>query len=362
MNKTTINSLHKKKMTEFEEDEQRLPEMKQTLASLKEKLAVSENACEQKDLDIKIKETEADIERIERQKMDYLVQNSDLMYKFNEMCKTRSVVYTLDSLKQSDMQRDDKPDKMDYYHKYRSNVDQDYVHVTETFINEDNYCYECKTFRVIHPDDGYLLCEKCGTKTTQCSNSEKPSLKDPAENRFYEYKRYTHFSGWLDNLQGKENVVLPQFIIDTILKEIHRERKSDRLDEVTEEDIRRYLKKYKKTSGFDRYYDHVTQILFRVTDIKPITMTSAQEQNLKLMFLQVQEPFELFKLDRSNFSSYAYIIYKFCQLLGYKEFLPKLKLHKNQSKLYEHDMIWKKICEYLGGKEKGWTFIKSYEY
>lgn len=361
MNKTTMTSLHKKKMTEFEDDERALPDKERELAVLQKEQAETEDVCKKKDLIIKIKELESDISRIKRQKMEYLVQNTDLMYKFNEIGKTRTVFYTLESLKKNEIQRSDKPDKMDYYHKYRSNVDSDYVHVTESFINEDNYCYDCKSFRVIHPDDGYLLCEKCGTKTTQCSNSEKPSLKDPSENRFYEYKRYTHFSDWLDNLQGKENVVVPQHVIDVILKEIHRERKMDKLDELTEEDIRRYLRKYKKDK-FDRHYDRVIQILFRVTDIKPITMTPAQEQNLKLMFLQIQEPFEMFKLERTNFSSYAYIIYKFCQLLGYKDFLPKLKLHKNQSKLYEHDMIWKKICEYLGGKEKGWIFIKSYEY
>ena len=51
--------------------------------------------------------------------------------------------------------------------------------------------------------------------------------------------------------------------------------------------------------------------------------------------------------------------YKFCQILGYNEFLPKLKLYKDRLKLYEHDKIWKKICEHLGGENAGWKFIKS---
>ena len=46
-------------------------------------------------------------------------------------------------------------------------------------------------------------------------------------------------------------------------------------------------------------------------------------------------------------------------LYEYNEFLPKLKLYKDRLKLYEHDKIWNKICEHLGGESSGWKFIKS---
>ena len=89
-------------------------------------------------------------------------------------------------------------------------------------------------------------------------------------------------------------------------------------------------------------------------------MTPIMEEKMKMRFLQIQEPFEIFKgKNRSNFFSYSYIVYKFCQILGYNEFLPKLKLYKDRLKLYEHDKIWNKICEHLGGESAGWKFIKS---
>ncbi len=356
-------NLHKKHMTEIGEKMLQIPGLEQKLNDLRVVLENTSDINDEKRLTSEIKGITEELESIKNARMKYLLKNSDLMYHFNECDKKKKLVHTIESLRTPDpaVNHDQTDTKMAYYHKYRANLEPDYVHTNESHTNEENYCYACKVYRVLQPEEACLLCEKCGSKTSQSSINEKQLVKDQTDNRFYEYKRYTHFSDWLDNLQGKENVVVPDEVIDIVIREIKRERKNEKIDELSEEDIRRYLKKYKK-SGYDRYYDHSTQILFRVTDIKPLHMTTGQEQNLKLMFLQIQEPFELYKLDRTNFSSYGYIIFKFCQLLGYKEFLPKLKLHKNYAKLYEHDMIWKKICTYLGGSEKGWTFIKSYEY
>ena len=361
-------NLHKKQMEEINEKMGKIPAMTARLTDLNRQLV--ETPAEQvnrvnlvKELTADIKALTEEIEGAKNARMKYYLKNSDLLYNFNECDKKKKTIHTIDSLRNTHEPTPgpDQTDKMGFYHKYRTNLEPDYVYTVESHTNEENYCYACKVYRVLQPEEACMLCETCGSKTSQSSINEKQLVKDQTDNRFYEYKRYTHFSDWLDNLQGKENVVVPDDVLDVVIREIKRERKNEKIDELSEEDIRRYLKKYKK-NGYDRYYDHSTQILFRVTDIKPLHMTTGQEQNLKLMFLQIQEPFELYKLDRTNFSSYGYIIYKFCQLLGYKEFLPKLKLHKNYAKLYEHDMIWKKICTYLGGSEKGWAFIKSYEY
>ena len=158
------------------------------------------------------------------------------------------------------------------------------------------------------------------------------------------------------NIQGKESVKVSEEVINTIIREIVHERMENSLEKLTEADIKRYLKKNRKL----RYYNHATQILYRITKIPPLQMTPIMEEKMKMRFLQIQEPFEIFKgKNRSNFFSYSYIIYKFCQILGYNEFLPKLKLYKDRLKLYEHDKIWNKICEHLGGESAGWKFIKS---
>jgi len=79
--------------------------------------------------------------------------------------------------------------------------------------------------------------------------------------------------------------------------------------------VKRYLKKLSvqpKGKKYEKYMTHTTQILFKVNGVPPIQLTHEQEKEYKILFLIIQEPFELFRPDsRSNFSSYSYIIYKF---------------------------------------------------
>ena len=251
------------------------------------------------------------------------------------------------------------------YNTYRSIIDPTYVSVEEDSVNEENYCYQCKTFRVTISEEAIMACPRCGCQVTVTQKYTKPSANDPpTENKTCDYQRYSHFCNWIDKIQGKETLIIPEQIIKSVKREIKKERKCDSLNKLTENDIRNYLKKNKKYKDekYDHFYDHSTKILWIVTGIRPIQMTPEMESNLQSLFMAIQEPFEMYKQDRNNFSSYSYILYKFCQLLGYKAFLHKLRLHKNEALIYKHDCIWKKICEYMGGEEKGWVFIKTYLY
>jgi hypothetical protein len=358
--KETLSSLHRKKMSEIDHEEA----LTQTLVEKIEALgrqSKDTNPSHLREITIEKRTLQKEIDRIRSARMDYLLKNGELLFLHTESEKDRKTkIHGMQILKQKKELMTRKQDENRYYRQFRSNIDPDYVYAPECNINEDNYCFDCKQFKVLHPDEAITICEGCGKAITVITNPEKPSMKDPpAENKQYEYKRYTHFCDWLANLQGKESSKVPGDVINAIIREIAREKMQDRVDELNETDIRRYLKKY-SSHGYDRYYDHATQILFRITDIPPIQMTADMEQTLKLMFMEIQEPFELYKGDsRRNFSSYSYIIYKFCQLLEYDDFLPKLKLHKDKSKRYEHDRIWRQICSHLGGEKAGWKFIKS---
>lgn len=365
--KETLASLHRKTMQTINDAEACLPDLKEQHEQLLESMKnaeTEEDIIRYKDLEEEVQQIEQQIKDIESKRLDYLTQNGELLFKFAECSKKKQrQIHDMSILKtRSKITKKRASKKQRYYQLFRANIDPDYVYTTEQNINEDNYCFDCNKFRVLIPDEAIMVCEACGTKTTVVTNPIKPSMKDPpAENRYYEYKRYTHFCECLSNLQGKENTRVPDEVINAVIREIKREKMENRIDELCEDDIRKYLKKYNHLK-YDHYYNHITQILFRITDIPPLQMSSEMEQNLKLMFLEIQEPFEMYKAGRRNFSSYAYIIYKLCQLLEYNEFLPKLKLHKNFMKLYEHDQIWKKICNHMGGEEAGWKFIKSYEY
>jgi hypothetical protein len=73
------------------------------------------------------------------------------------------------------------------------------------------------------------------------------------------------------------------------------------------------------------------------------------------MFKEIQEPFEKHcPANRSNFLSYSYVLYKFCELLEEDEYLPYFPLLKSKEKLRQQDMIWKNIC-----KEVQWEYIAT---
>lgn len=84
-------------------------------------------------------------------------------------------------------------------------------------------------------------------------------------------------------------------------------------------------------------------------------LPAALEDRLKAMFAEIQEPFERnCPPKRKNFLSYAYTLYKFCELLGEDEYLQHFPLLKSNVKLYAQDQIWKKIC-----RDLMWEFIPS---
>ena len=341
MNKETIGNLHRKKLSEIVLKEKKIPDIKRKIVNLSNKKDYSRiDQIEQIRL-------ENEINDIKNLRTSYLLKNAILLFLLTEnQAKNinKNFVYGVDIL--------NNKNKNSYYKRYKYNIFPDELLYSENNINEDNYCYTCEKFKVLNIDEAISTCLSCGISINVSTNTEKPSIK-PAEN---DYKRYTHFCDCLANIQGKESFKVSEEVINTIIREIVHEKMENSLEKLTEADIKRYLKKHRKL----HYYNHTTQILYRITKIPPLQMTPIMEEKMKMRFLQIQEPFEIFKgKNRSNFFSYSYIIYKFCQILGYNEFLPKLKLYKDRLKLYEHDKIWNKICEHLGGESAGWKFIKS---
>ena len=84
----------------------------------------------------------------------------------------------------------------------------------------------------------------------------------------------------------------------------------------------------------NKFYEHVPYIANVLSGIQPPRMTQALEDRLRLMFRDVQEPFDRHCPDsRKNFLSYAYVLYKFCELLGEDDYLPCFPLLKSKEKV-----------------------------
>ena len=197
----------------------------------------------------------------------------------------------------------------------------------------DKVCQECGFAE-------YFLGEEIGFKEEQ----------DMEKNMVYSYKRENHFNEWVSQFQAKESTTVPQEVIEQLRNEF-KKQKIKELSEITHEKVKTLLKKLDKS----KYYEHVPYITTILNGIQPPTMAQALEDKLRLMFHQIQKPFEKHKpANRKNFLSYSYVLYKMCELLGEDDYLKCFPLLKSTEKLYVQDKIWKKICE-----ELNWEFYKT---
>ena len=84
-------------------------------------------------------------------------------------------------------------------------------------------------------------------------------------------------------------------------------------------------------------------------------MPQELEERLRIMFKDIQKPFDdNCPPERKNFLSYSYVLYKYCELLSEDKYLKYFPLLKSKEKLYQQDVIWKKICEVLH-----WEYIPT---
>jgi hypothetical protein len=123
------------------------------------------------------------------------------------------------------------------------------------------------------------------------------------------------------------------------------------LNEITHAKVRGLLKKLK----LNKYYEHVPYISNILSGIKPPKMPVELEEQLRMMFKDIQKPFDNnCPVGRKNFLSYSYVLYKFCELLSEDSYLKYFPLLKSKEKLHQQDIIWKRICI-----ELHWEYIPT---
>lgn len=362
----TISSLHSSKIKELKQTERKLPKIENQIKKLEKRFNNDLSLREQYRILAQIDELKNKLQyegkNVSRRHLEY----SSLIHKYLEAENTVSSnrkergVLAMIMKKRGDkkeQERVDSPSREEILNRYMLKARPESVNTSQVQKTEDEYCFECERYMVL--DDTRMVCSGCGVECPVITSTERPSLKDPpTQSRCYEYKRDSHLKDTMNKIQGKETTRVPDSVINRVILEIDNEGVKN-LAELTVMDIRRYLQKH-ASEGLNDYYENSPQILYRITGIKPATFTPEQEAHILEMFRRVQEPFEKYKpSNRKNFLSYSYILYKFCQLLGYDQFLDKLKLFESREILHEQDQIWSKICEELGGESTGWVFIPT---
>jgi len=291
----------------------------------------------------------------------YYLKNADIMLKYYGASEKTQIVSNnpsdqntfLKYLNPSGVTADTSTTSKKYlYEEYtsrmRMNTGQEGTESKE--VPTEN-CEICNIPREENSEEGIMVCPQCGSEAYMMVVSDFPSFRDPPKERNnYAYKKINHLNEILNQFQAKESTIIPDEVMHEVVCEV-KKRRIMNIAELTEKDIREILKKINRS----KYYEHATHILSRLNGNPPPTITPEIEEKIRAMFQEIQAPFLLYcPDDRTNFLSYSYILYKFFELLELDEYKAYFPLLKSRDRLIAHDIIWKKICEYLK-----WEFISS---
>jgi hypothetical protein len=356
----TIDSKHKEINQNFNDiKNNHLPELR----SKKKKLnLLLENDKIQLDKKAQIKdeinEINKELKKSKKDKKEYYLNNSKYIFDYFEdkknigvSCETISNVNTLNNFfgVKNEVVLENQKEKINNVKKYFTNLSDSFLHIDDYTFPDAN-CSFCKSGELIPVDDeGIMVCNNCYRNVPFVIESEKSSYKEPPkEVCFYAYKRINHFREILAQFQAKETTQIPEIVVDEIKNQIKKERVE--LKNLSNSKAKEILKKL----GHNKYYEHIPFIK-DIIGIKPPIMTPELEDTLCNLFMEIQAPYAKYcPDDRVNFLNYYYTVYKLCELLNQKQFLPFFPMLKDREKKMEQDVIWKKICN-----ELDWEFIPT---
>ena len=242
--------------------------------------------------------------------------------------------------------------RQELYKKYMIEVEGKTPDIADfTRTRDEEVCRLCGGEVVTCASSSTMTCTNCAISEhylgCELTYKEEQSIE---KNVVYSYKRENHFNEWMSQFQGTESTTIPPEVLEQLRYELKKQRVKN-LADITHTKVRSLLKKLK----LNKYYEHVPYISTTLNGVTPPRMTVALEEKLRLMFNEIQAPFEMHcPSDRKNFISYSYVLYKFCELLGRDEFLPCFPLLKSKEKLRQQDAIWKNITNTLR-----WEYIPT---
>lgn len=248
----------------------------------------------------------------------------------------------------------DHSKRRDILVRYLQEIEHIPVDIRKIGMDVQTECEACGGIVVIHQCESAIVCESCGlsNRYMECgmrSISYDDEVSRDTKSQF-SYKRLTHLNQWIDALQAKENTTIPDEVIDAVRNEFKKNRMTSKSD-ITPERVKMFLKKL----NMSRWYEHTHNIVNTINGAPAVRLPQDLEDRLKVMFLQVQHPFEKHRpKERKNFLHYGYTLYKLCQLLGEDDYLPLFPLLKSNEKIRAQDVIWKAICD-----ELEWEYIPT---
>ena len=274
--RSNIYDLHEKKLEYFESEKKKLSSYKILL----EKYKQENNFKKISEIELKINNIKDDSEYNEYL-LDFFrvinIKDSD----YNEP----SLKGKMDSFCNSTINNT----KIETYNNYIQKFNPELKEITVNNISQI-ICQNCenKSFMTEYKSST-SVCINCGLSINTLYNDESiPIYTENTEQVIvFNYKRNNHFQECLNQLQAKENTTIPQQIIKDLIFEFKKYNITNpKL--FTNSLIKSYLKKLK----YNKYYEHIPTIINEFCGLPAPTMTPELEQQLKIMFDEIQTPFE----------------------------------------------------------------------
>lgn len=281
----------------------------------------------------RIKEINATIKKYQQDYKNYYLNNSEYIFEYFETKKTitsggsmktksLNAFFNLPEAKKTEELFKNQHNNVE---KYLASIDQTYMDVSK-YVYPTDICQFCHQGEMIPIEsEGIMVCNQCAKQVVFLIDNEKPSYKEPPKEAcFYAYKRINHFREILAQFQAKETTCIPDNVLESIKQQIKKERIE--ISQFTDKKAKEIMKKL----GFNKYYEHIPFIKDKL-GIKPPVMTPDLEDRLCNLFMEIQGPYAKFcPDDRVNFLNYYYTVYKLCELLGRREFLPFFPMLKDR--------------------------------
>ena len=358
----TVASKHKDFLNTFYNIETiEIPKLENNIKKLELDIKNEKISFEKKlELEEEIKYNKKEKQKLKKIKKEYFLQN--IHYVFDYFENKKNICKTLDKEKSKIKSKSlnnffninknenlEVDNSLSSTQQYFQSINENIID-TNSFIYPTDICQICKKGELIPIDfEGILVCNNCSNNVKFLIENEKPSYKEPPkEVCFYAYKRINHFREILAQFQAKETTQIPDEVLENIKAQIKKERIE--LSQISNKKAKEILKKL----GYNKYYEHIPFIKDKL-GIKPPIMSPELEETLCNLFSSIQEPYSKFcPEERVNFLNYYYTVYKLCELLDQRQFLPYFPMLKDREKRIEQDEIWKKICN-----ELDWEFIPT---
>jgi hypothetical protein len=371
--KSTHSILHKhnRRLNDFHNKKERLKIIKNKINNIKSEISKLNDKLLKNNSNYKIAneiyEYQTKLINLEKEKVliesgedeiNYLLESCSIINEYISVEKREHELLNMKNLSQDNNSELNiiSEKKSELINLYLTKFEPGYFKMN--YKKEKPFCENCLI--EYNVNNSFLVCPECGICKQTVEQANELSYKEQQELDYrpqFTYEKLTHLEDWLRRFQAKENRSIPQEILDKVILEANKERIQD-LNLLTEDKIKKYLKRL----NLNDYYDNVIAIINRINGRPPFTLTAEIQDKIKLMFQQIQDPYEKYKpKTRKNFLSYSYTLHKFFQILGLHEFAKYFPLLKSTDKLRQQDDIFKKIVVHMSETDKSikWVFYPS---